>query len=59
MVLKFKDQLLKMGGLLYKYTQHALIIITLFRSIIVLCGTDNVLWNILRIRIECKKYYAK
>jgi hypothetical protein len=59
MVLQFKDQLLKMGGLLYKYTQRALIIITLFKSIVVLSGTDNVLWNICRIRIECKKYSAK
>ena len=33
--------------------------ITLFKSITMLCGIDNILWNILHIQIECGKYFAE
>ena len=33
--------------------------ITLFKSMIVFCGTDNISQNISRIQIECGEYYVE
>jgi hypothetical protein len=33
--------------------------ITLFRSITVFCGIDNIQWNILYIHIECGEYFVE
>jgi hypothetical protein len=33
--------------------------ITLFKSIIILCGTDIILWNISHIQTECGEYFAE
>ena len=32
--------------------------ITLFRTVTMLCGTDNILQNILHILTECGEYFA-
>ena len=34
-------------------------VITLFRGIIVFCGTDNILWNIVHIQIKWEEYSIK
>ena len=36
--------------------QEKLVNITLFRSITMLCGTDNIIWNILHIQFECGEF---
>ena len=33
--------------------------ITLFRSVVVVCGIDNITWNIVYIQSECEKYSSK
>ena len=33
--------------------------VTLFKSIRVLCGTDNIIWNIPHIQFECGEYYVE
>ena len=43
----------------HSFIHHILWSITLFRSITMLCGTDNILWNILHIQTECGESSAK
>jgi hypothetical protein len=33
--------------------------ITLFKSMTMLCGADNVVWNIPHVQFECEKYFVK
>jgi hypothetical protein len=41
------------------FNQHQWGDITLFGPIAVFNGTNNILWNIPHIEIECEEYYAK
>ena len=48
------------GGYMTIYNNCvSLFLITLFRSIMILCGIDNILKNIPHIQFECEKYFAK
>ena len=37
---------------------HEVVLITLIRAIVVFCGTDNIVRNVLHIHAKCEEYFA-